>query len=103
MAKSISWLLGTGLLALATSVASFLLVANVRYAAVDRAATEIVDSVTEVTEHSLPLAMAAKDLRYHVVQVQQWLTDVSATRAAEGYADGFDKAREHASRCRDLL
>ena len=103
MAKSISWLLGTGLLALATSVASFLLVANVRYAAVDRAATEIVDSVTEVTEHSLPLAMAAKDLRYHVVQVQQWLTDVSATRAAEGYADGFDKAREHASRCRDLF
>jgi hypothetical protein len=50
MAKSINGLLGTGLLALATSVASFLLyVANVRYAAVDRAATEIVDSVAEVT------------------------------------------------------
>lgn len=103
MAKSISWLLGTGLLALAGSVAGFLLVANVRYAAVDRAAAEIVESVTEVTEHSLPLAMAAKDLRYHVVQVQQWLTDVSATRAAEGFADGFDKAAAHAGTCRDLF
>lgn len=103
MAKSISWLLGTGLLALAASVASFLLVANDRYRAVDRAAAEIVDRVDEVTERSLPLAMAAKDLRYHVVQVQQWLTDVSATRAAEGFADGFDKAGEHAGRCRDLL
>jgi methyl-accepting chemotaxis protein len=41
-------------------------------------------------------ALLAKDLKLHVVQVQQWLTDISATGAAEGYNDGFDEAASHA-------
>ncbi|MBR0486769.1 MAG: methyl-accepting chemotaxis protein [Treponema sp.] len=32
----------------------------------------------------------------HVIQVQQWLTDISATRGAPGYDDGFDEAKQHA-------
>jgi len=41
-------------------------------------------------------ALLATDLRLHVVQVQQWLTDISATRAAEGFDDGYVEAEGHA-------
>jgi len=36
------------------------------------------------------------DLKLDVVQVQQWLTDISATRAAKGFDDGYDKADGYA-------
>ena len=32
----------------------------------------------------------------HLIQVQQWLTDISATRGAEGYDDGYEEAEKHA-------
>ena len=35
-------------------------------------------------------------LKLDVVEVQQWLTDISATRAAKGFDDGFDKAEQYA-------
>ncbi|MCB0298991.1 MAG: methyl-accepting chemotaxis protein, partial [Calditrichaeota bacterium] len=38
-----------------------------------------------------------------VVQVQQWLTDISATRAAEGFDDGFDEAEQYAKSFRKDL
>jgi methyl-accepting chemotaxis protein len=37
------------------------------------------------------------ELRFHTVQVQQWLTDVSATRGLDGLNDGFDVAAKHAA------
>ncbi|TAN66850.1 MAG: hypothetical protein EPN20_07020, partial [Magnetospirillum sp.] len=45
-----------------------------------------------------PIAQSAKDLRFDVVQVQQWLTDVSATRGQDGMDDGFSKAKAFAER-----
>jgi methyl-accepting chemotaxis protein len=50
--------------------------------------------VTELTS----LSMQAKDMQAHVVQVQQFLTDVSATRAQDGLDDGFKLALEHRER-----
>jgi len=47
-------------------------------------------------EHVFPLALAVQDIKFHVVQVQQWLTDISATRGLDGLNDGFDVAAEHA-------
>ena len=44
----------------------------------------------------LPNTLMAKDLQMHVIQVQQWLTDISATRGAEGFDDGYDEAAGHA-------
>ncbi|MHC4883488.1 MAG: bacteriohemerythrin [Planctomycetota bacterium] len=38
----------------------------------------------------------AARMQLHIIQVQQWLTDISATRAAEGYDDGFTEAESHA-------
>ncbi|MBN6188983.1 methyl-accepting chemotaxis protein [Aneurinibacillus sp. BA2021] len=44
----------------------------------------------------LPLALYADQMKLDVIQVQQWLTDISATRATGGFDDGFAKAEEHA-------
>ncbi|MEE8483679.1 MAG: methyl-accepting chemotaxis protein [Nitrospinota bacterium] len=38
----------------------------------------------------------ANSIKFNVVQVQGWLTDISATRGAEGYDDGFDEAATYA-------
>lgn len=51
---------------------------------------------------SAVFAIKAKDMQIAVIQVQQWLTDISATRAAEGYNDGFEKAKAHAAEFKRL-
>jgi len=38
------------------------------------------------------LAVLAQSMERDVVQVQQWLTDISATRGLDGLDDGFDEA-----------
>jgi methyl-accepting chemotaxis protein len=43
----------------------------------------------------------ASQMKLAVVQVQQWLTDISATRAAEGFDDGFDEAAAWAETFRE--
>ena len=48
------------------------------------------DSIREKTS----LAVLAKDMQRNVVQVQQFLSDVSATRAMDGLDDGFKAAAE---------
>jgi len=47
-----------------------------------------------ITE-SLPLALATENLKLSVTQIQQWLTDISATRGRDGLDDGFTQAEEH--------
>ena len=48
------------------------------------------DSIRDKTS----LAVLAKDMQRNVVQVQQFLSDVSATRALDGLDDGFKAAAE---------
>ena len=50
--------------------------------------------VTQARDESAVHAMLAQRMQLDVVQVQQWLTDISATRGQDGLADGFDKAAE---------
>jgi len=45
-----------------------------------------------------PLLMTTKDIRNDVVQVQQWLSDISATRGLDGLSDGFDLAAQYAEK-----
>ena len=42
--------------------------------------------------HQVSLALVAKDMERDVVQVQQWLSDISATRGLDGLDDGFKEA-----------
>ena len=52
---------------------------------------------TEEFEHNqIQEIRLAEQLKLDVVQVQQWLTDISATRAEDGLNDGFDVADEYA-------
>lgn len=41
------------------------------------------------------VVLLSKDMNLHIVQVQQWLTDISATRAEKGFDDGFAEAETH--------
>jgi len=54
---------------------------------------EVADRFVEVVT---PLAEVAKQIEIDVIQVQQWLTDVSATRGLNGMGDGFDIAKKYA-------
>ena len=45
----------------------------------------------------------ASQLKLSVVQVQQWLTDISATRGQDGLADGFDEAEKSARTFHQLI
>jgi methyl-accepting chemotaxis protein len=49
-----------------------------------------------VKEESAVFAGIARQMQLDVVQVQQWLSDISATRARDGFDDGFDEADKSA-------
>ena len=53
--------------------------------------SQSVESKATLTQsESAVYAGLANKMKIDVIQVQQWLTDISATRAAEGFDDGFD-------------
>jgi len=56
-----------------------------------------------VQEVSSKFAIKSIQAQMEVVQVQQWLTDISATRGAKGFNDGFDEAKAHAAAFRQLM
>ncbi len=43
---------------------------------------------------SAVFAGVAQQMKVDVIQIQQWLTDISATRARDGLNDGFDEAQK---------
>ena len=50
---------------------------------------------TAVKNEGIVYALMAKDMQQDVTQVQQFLTDVSATRAQDGLNDGWKEADKH--------
>ena len=53
------------------------------------------DHLRHVRNESVVFAMTAKDMETDVTQVQQFLSDISATRALDGLDDGFKDAETH--------
>ena len=51
-------------------------------------------SMTDVSEQKVRFALLATDIDKQVVQIQQYLSDISATRGKDGLDDGFGKAQE---------
>ena len=80
----------------------FILTVLLSLTVVISAATVMVNSLEvashkgQLTEKEIPMLNKAHELKFAVVQVQQWLTDISATRGLDGLNDGFDVAEEHA-------
>ncbi len=54
--------------------------------------SDVYDSNNLIIEESAPFAELAGQMQREIIQVQQWLTDISATRARDGLNDGFDEA-----------
>ncbi|MDD2914819.1 MAG: methyl-accepting chemotaxis protein [Gallionella sp.] len=52
------------------------------------------ESVKLVKDESVVYSMLAKDMEKDVVQVQQFISDISATRAQDGLSDGLELAKK---------
>ncbi len=46
----------------------------------------------------IPLLIGIKEAKTDIIQVQQWLTDISATRGRDGLDDGFEVAADYAKK-----
>jgi hemerythrin-like metal-binding protein len=63
-----------------------------------------IEQRSEQLEDNLnPILNKAYQLKIAVIQVQQWLTDISATRGLDGLNDGFDEAENNAQHFRQLV
>ena len=62
------------------------------------AVTNISGHLRHIKNESATFSMLAKDMEKDVTQVQQFLSDISATRAQDGLDDGFTKAAEYRER-----
>jgi len=68
-----------------------------------QAVNKIEKSLELQSNKMIPNAMKFIDLKISVIQIQQWLTDISATQGRDGYDDGFTKAQEHFDKANALL
>ncbi len=92
---------GQGMAASAISVAIFVIVSSIGIWGLFKLSSSISNVSSEINngvKHVSPLLRAADDIRFDVVQVQQWLTDISATRGMNGLNDGMDIAAKFAKR-----
>jgi methyl-accepting chemotaxis protein len=55
---------------------------------------QVKKSTLLVKEESIVFAGIAQEMKVNVVQVQQWLSDISATRGQDGLNDGLDEAEK---------
>ncbi len=63
----------------------------------------IKDKAVLANTESAPFALDAAEMKLCIIQVQQWLTDISATRGMEGFDDGYQEAENYAKRFEELL
>ncbi|MFT4928705.1 MAG: methyl-accepting chemotaxis protein [Phenylobacterium sp.] len=63
----------------------------------------IIAQANLIKEAELPILKKSLQLKLTVVQVQQWLTDISATRGLDGLDDGFDEAQKQAKMFTSLI
>ena len=60
-----------------------------------RSARSEMNGAVNANEQIIALTKTLKDIEIDVIQVQQWITDISATRGLDGLNDGLDKAAEY--------
>ena len=61
------------------------------------------NNVDEINEEILPHALKFLRIEKDIIQIQQWLTDISATRAADGFDDGFREAEKYFNDANSVL
>mgnify|MGYP000008578486 CR=1 FL=1 len=55
-------------------------------------------SANVVAREAIPLMVLIKEVKLDVIQVQQWISDISATRGLPGFDDGFTEAANFAQK-----
>ena len=68
-----------------------------------RDSLNITSHAVELENTQINILNKAHELKLTVVQVQQWLTDISATRGLDGLNDGFDEAENNAKLFKKLI
>lgn len=63
----------------------------------------ISDQTNKHQNKNTPSMITSLSLQKDIIQIQQWLTDVSATRGEHGLDDGFDKAEEYYESAKDKI
>jgi len=63
----------------------------------------LVEKSTEISDRQISIVNYAHEIKLSVVQVQQWLTDISATRGLDGLNDGFDEAEKNANKFNQVV
>lgn len=61
------------------------------------------DQLNNYKTYTLPILLVTQQLSVDVIQVQQFLTDTSATRAQDGLDDGISQAKKHAISFRENM
>jgi len=56
------------------------------------------DASESVANEAIPLLILIKEIELDVVQVQQWISDISATRGLPGFDDGLGEAAKYAAK-----
>ncbi len=65
--------------------------------------SEIRTQSADLTNTDIPVLEKAYQIKIAIIQVQQWLTDISATRGLDGLDDGFVEAQKNADRFYELM
>ena len=63
----------------------------------------LVEKSTDIADRQINVINKAHELKLSVIQVQQWLTDISATRGLHGLDSGFKEAEYNAKRFESLI
>lgn len=64
---------------------------------------QITTHATSLNDSALPNSLQIEALRYHVVQIQQFLTNASATKSKPGYDDGFPEAKANYDQANQII
>jgi methyl-accepting chemotaxis protein len=94
LAIKMKFTLLSGLLAVVVGIVSVVLISG------NQTISHQADQIADVEIHILN---NSHKLKLTVVQVQQWLTDISATRARDGLDDGFAEAENNARNFKELI
>ena len=86
---------------LLNSIIILLFIGNIIYLLVE--INSAANASKELQEKDLQITIYAERLKFDTAEVQQSLSEISATRAAPGYNGGFDKAEEYANDFRDTI
>ncbi|MDF2541340.1 MAG: methyl-accepting chemotaxis protein [Herbinix sp.] len=65
--------------------------------------SNIITIINDQQNYHSPIMIESLSLQKDIIQIQQWLTDISATRAKEGFDDGYEEAENYYQTAKDKL